>query len=235
MEKVNIRNAGLTTLTPNLCVVDCENEKIVFAHGVNIGYITPDGIFYVKKDFYEGGSKHTVFTKQYLEVIEKTYSLSGSITEERVHAIENSVRELTSIRAAVTKEKDPVKLKALLENAASIIKQFGNEANKKRYADIEIAVGEALNPPAAPGEKKAFQMGPDQGAANKALAEAKKNALLQFDALNTQIKATKAKKAAKALMAEAEKLMQSYSVNIEKKDKDVTKAFNAVKRTFSKK
>ena len=240
MEKVFLKNAGLTTLTAALLVVDCENEKIVFAHGTNIGYISPDKIFYVKQEYFKGGSKHTVFTQQFIEIIEKTYQLEGSITEERVVALQNSVKELGNINTTLNREKDPVKVKALVEHALSIVKEFSNVPNQKRFAEIEAKANAILNPvapavkPVAPAVKPVIIPPAPPLSAEEKLKAAKKNALLQFDILNVHMKKQKAKKAAKVFMNEAEKLKLTFETNFSK-DPDIVKAFNAVKRTFSTK
>lgn len=244
MEKVNIRTAGLTILSPNLMVIDCENEKVIFAHGINIGYITPDKIFYVKKDYFEGGGKHTVFMGQYIKVIEQTYQLNGSITEERVFALQNSVKELDALSVALNKEKDPTKVKAIVEHAVVIVKEFANEPNKKRFAAIEAKANSILNPPAAAApvvkvptpivKAPIISPAPKALTPEEKLAAAKKNALLQFEALQEAMKNAKKKKDAKIVMTEAEKLNMTFESNFGK-DSDIKKSFNAVKRTFSKK
>ncbi|MES3019383.1 MAG: hypothetical protein V4721_16470 [Bacteroidota bacterium] len=153
MEKVNLKAAGLTKLTDHLLVVDCEDQKVVFAFGQNIGYISDEEMLLVKKDFFEGGGKSTVHVKQAIKIVEQTYQLRGSITEERIVELEKSVKDLSDINNSLTKEKDKTNAQSLLRSAMEIFQKYPTESNKNVYAEIQGKADAILNPPITGKEK----------------------------------------------------------------------------------
>lgn len=239
MTTKEIKAAGITTLSEHLQVVTIENDKIVFAHGINIGYIRED-ILYVKKDYYSNpkGAKNTIFMDQYFTILVQTFQLQGHTTEERVVAIERSAVELNSIREAMKGEKDAVKAKAMYDQAIAIGKEFANATNVEIIGDINSLYNKLSAAPAAavasvvvPPVAKATPASPDA-----ALAASKAPVKLTLLQINDLIKEAKTKKIANDLWKQA-KAMNDANDALPKKeqDKQLSKDFTKVKRTWSNK